>query len=180
VRLAGAVAALALAARIQFPLPGTPVPQSLQTLAVVLAGAFLGPRLGALALGAYLTLGAAGLPLFARGGAGVSTLLGPTGGFLLGFVPAAVAAGLWMEAGWGRRLPGAALGMLVAHGVVLAVGWGRLALLLGVEAAFRQGVAPFLAGAVVKSLAAAGVLHAVTGLRSQAPAPPYPPPGGIP
>lgn len=148
-----AVLVLAVSARLEVPVPGSPVPQSLQTMAVVLVGALMGPRRGMMALLAYLVAGAAGLPVFAGGAAGVHQLLGPTGGYLAGFVLGAGVAGLL-----GANLHNALLGMLLAHAVILGMGWGRLALLLGPGDAWVHGVAPFLWGGAVKSAAALCVL----------------------
>ena len=88
-----AVTALAVSARVSVPVPGSPVPQSLQTLAVVLVGAFLGPVRGGVAIGIYLILGAIGLGVFADGASGYDHLVGPTAGYLIGFVVAAVVVG---------------------------------------------------------------------------------------
>src|SRR2546423_12328716 len=88
------VALVALAAQIAIPLPGTPVPMTLQPLAVLLVGGLLGPRLGAGSLLVYLALGAAGMPVFTPYGLpGVARLLGPTGGDLRAPPPPAVAVG---------------------------------------------------------------------------------------
>lgn len=154
-----AVTAVALAAQVEVAIPGTPVPQSLQTLAVVVAGGLLGARRGAGAMALYALVGAAGVPVFAGGASGVDRLVGPTGGFLAGFVAAAALAGAWGEReGYARFLPALA-GMLLAHAVILAAGWGRLALLVGPETGWEQGVAPFLVGGVVKAGVAAGLLR---------------------
>src|SRR6185295_4456244 len=81
-----AVGALALASQFAMPLPGTPVPLTLQPLVVVLAGLVLGPMDAAIAMIAYLLAGAAGLPVFApMGTPGIGRLLGPTGGYLLAY-----------------------------------------------------------------------------------------------
>lgn len=153
-----AVTAVALAAQVDVAIPGTPVPQSLQTLAVLVAGGLLGARRGAGALALYALVGAAGLPVFAGGASGVERLVGPTGGFLAGFVAAAALAGAWRERGWCTSFLPALGGMLLAHAVILAAGWGRLALLVGPQTAWEQGVAPFLVGGVVKAGVAAGLL----------------------
>src|SRR3954468_20131578 len=85
-----AVGALALASQFAMPLPGTPVPMTLQPLVVVLAGLLLGPLHAAIAMGAYLIAGPAGLPVFAPIGLpGIARLLGPTGGYLLAYPIAA-------------------------------------------------------------------------------------------
>src|SRR5262245_52763921 len=76
-------------AKVAVPLPFTPVPGTLQTLAVLLAGAMLGARAGAASQMAYLVMGLAGLPVFALPGAGPAYFLGPTGGYLVGFILAA-------------------------------------------------------------------------------------------
>jgi len=90
--VAAFVALTALGARLSMPLPGTPVPFTLQPVAVLLAGLLLGPILGAGSQFAYLALGAAGLPVFAAGG-GLAYLGGPTGGYLMAFPVAAAVAG---------------------------------------------------------------------------------------
>ena len=149
------VLGVALAAQVSVPVPGSSVPQSLQTLAVVVAGMWLGPRGGGLALALYVVVGAAGLPVFADGGAGTAHLLGPTLGYLLGFIAGAALAGWWVRRPWGRTLTGVLAGALVAHLVILVSGWVRLAALTGGAAAFAAGVAPFLLGSLVKSVAAA-------------------------
>ena len=151
------VAAVALAARVSAPVPGSDVPQSGQTLAVVLVGALLGHRLGAAALLAYVGAGALGAPVFSDGGAGWAHLVGPTAGYLAGFVAAAGAVGVAAERGWTTRLLPALGVFLVAHALILGSGWGWLAVSTGPGAAWHDGVAPFLAGGVVKSLIAAAV-----------------------
>lgn len=155
-----AVLAVAVAARFDVPVPGSPVPQSLQTLAVVLAGAALGAGRGAFALLLYVVVGALGLPVFADGASGFSAVTGPTGGYLAGFVAGAAVVG-WMAPGAERAAASAfarvAVAALGAHLVILACGWARLSLLLGGGEAFAAGVAPFLVGGVAKSLVAGGL-----------------------
>lgn len=167
------VVAIALAARVTVTLPGTPVPQSAQTLAVLLVGAALGARTGTWSLAAYLALGGFGVPVFADGGAGWEHLVGPTAGYLLGFVVAAWAVGRMGDLGHLRRV-GPALGVMVAaHALILALGWGRLSLVLGPAPAFREGVAPFLLGGVLKSAVAALTVVGIAALRKRrAPEPP--------
>jgi biotin transport system substrate-specific component len=150
------VAVLALwgSAHLSLPVPGSPVPVTLQTLAVLVAGILLGPRQAVLAVAAYLVAGALGFPLFAGRAAGLDVLAGPTGGFLIGFLPAAWLAGWWTRSGRAAGLGAAWLGMVLAHGVVLVSGWARLAAEIGVTVAWAKGVWPFLVGALVKSLIA--------------------------
>ena len=151
----------ALAAQVVVPLPFTPVPLTGQTFAVLLTGALLGPRLGALAMLAYLAEGAAGLPFFRGGAGGPAHLLGPTAGYLVAFPAAAYVTGLLAERGWDRRFLTAAAAMALGSLVILASGWAWLALTWGSgAAAFRLGVAPFLPGDVIKIALAAAALPA--------------------
>jgi biotin transport system substrate-specific component len=151
----------ALAAQVVIPLPWTPVPLTGQTFAVLLTGALLGSRLGALAMLAYLAEGAAGLPFFRAGAGGVGHLLGPTAGYLLAFPAAAFVTGLLAERGWDRRFLTAAAAMALGSVVILAGGWAWLAFSFGSAArAFELGVAPFLVGDVVKIALAAALLPA--------------------
>src|SRR3989338_3067524 len=87
----------AAVAWFRIPLPFTPVPITLQTLAVLLSGAMLGPYYGALSMIIYLALGAIGLPVFAGGSSGIGALLGPTGGYLLSYPIAAFVIGKMLE-----------------------------------------------------------------------------------
>jgi len=151
----------AAAAQVVVPLPFTPVPLTGQTFAVLLTGALLGPRLGALAMLAYLAEGAAGLPFFRGGAGGPAHLMGPTAGYLFAFPAAAFVTGLLAERGWDRRFLSAAAAMALGSLVILAGGWAWLALLTGKGAeAFRLGVAPFLVGDLIKIALAAAALPA--------------------
>lgn len=159
-RLAAAVVAVALSAQVSVALPGTPVPQSLQTLAVVVVGAWLGPRDGALAVVLYIVVGTVGLPVFADGAGGPGHLVGPTLGYLVGFVVAAALMGSWVRRpwagpGWARAMLTSLAGAVLAHGVILLLGWVRLGALVGPVEAFETGVEPFVLGGVAKSVAAA-------------------------
>lgn len=147
------VVLLAVSARVQIPF--WPVPMTLQTLAVLMIGATCGARLAAATVLAYLALGAAGLPVFA-GGAGPAYLFGPTGGFLAGFLVAAVAVGHLADRGWGRNVAGVLAALLVGEVLIFALGVGWLVSLIGVERAVAGGLAPFVPAEVLKvGLAAA-------------------------
>lgn len=149
----------ALAAQVAIPLPWTPVPITGQTFAVLLTGALLGSRLGALAMLAYLIEGASGLPFFAAGGSGLQRLLfSPTSGYLLSYPAAAFVTGLLAERGWDRRFVTAAAAMAIGSVVILLSGWAWLTRFVGPAAAWAAGVAPFLIGDVVKIALAAAVL----------------------
>ena len=161
--------AIAVGARFSFDLPGTPVPQSAQTLAVLLVGVVLGRVWGPVSVGVYLLAGALGLPAFADGKSGLGVLVGPTAGYLAGFLVAAWIAGAITqereEPTSGRKFGTVFLftsatafaGMLLAHVVILWLGWLRLAVALGAVRAWEVGVAPFLVGGAVKSFVAAAV-----------------------
>ena len=148
----------AFCAHIAFPLPGNLVPVTLQTLAVTLAGAVLGPYLGATAMVMYLALGIAGAPVFA-GGVGLAALAGPTGGYLIAFPIAAAVCGLLYrmprDASAIRMFTQGVVANLLASFVILGVGAAQLSLFIGAERAFTGGVVPFLLGDVIKVVAAA-------------------------
>ena len=148
---------VAVCARIQVP---GPVPTTLQTFAVVLVGATLGSKRGALALTAYLLEGVAGVPVFARAEAGPFYFLGPTTGYLVGFVVAAFVAGRLSELGWDRRFGKAVLAFSAAHSIILVLGFCWLTLFMAPRAAFVVGIWAFVPGAVLKSLLAATALPA--------------------
>ena len=160
--VAGA-AVVALAAQVAVPLPFTPVPMTLQPLAVLVVGGVLGARLGAAALVLYVALGALGLPVFTPvGPPGVARLLGPTGGYLLAYPLAAAVVGWIAARGDGRRvarvLLGCAAGMVVIH----LGGAAQLAILTGdVGAATRFGLVPFLMGDLLKIGIAALIILAL-------------------
>ncbi len=151
----------------QLAIPVVPVPITGQTLGVLLVGALLGSRRGALALLAYLAEGIAGLPVFANGAsawtpssAGVPTIVGPTAGYLLSFPIAAFVVGALAERGWDRRVWTAAAAMLVGQGVIYVGGLTWLAQYVGAERAVPLGLLPFLPGDAAKLLAAALALPA--------------------
>lgn len=156
-----AVVVVAVSARVSVPVPGSPVPQSLQTLAVVLVGAALGAGRGSAALALYVLAGALGMPVFADGAAGAAHLVGPTAGYLVGFVAAAALIGWGEERGRSIAMPEpwtAAAGfartfllMVLGHAIILALGWLRLSIEIGILDALDAGVFPFLWGGVAKS-----------------------------
>jgi biotin transport system substrate-specific component len=135
----------------QVAIPLWPVPLALTTLGVLFTGAALGSKRGALALLLYLAEGAAGLPVFAGGASGIAYMLGPTGGYLVGFVFAAGVVGLLAERGWDRRPLWTAVAMVVGNLVIYALGVAWLAVFLGdLRTAFVQGVLIFIIGDLVK------------------------------
>ncbi|MGH2367697.1 MAG: biotin transporter BioY [Chloroflexota bacterium] len=151
---------LALTAWISIPLPFSPVPISGQTLGVLLIGALYGPWRGALAVVAYLLEGIAGAPVFSLGRAGLAVVLGPTGGYLVGFVPAAAIAGVLARVGrpaW-LRLSGLALATITVY--LVGVPWLAVVTGMPAGAAIVNGLIPFLAGDAIKAALAAGVTPA--------------------
>jgi biotin transport system substrate-specific component len=161
--VAGGAGLVGLAAQLSVHVPGTPVPVTGQTLAVLLIGSALGAQLGAISLLTYLLAGGLGLPWFAHGGSGWGA---PTFGYVVGFVAAAALVGWWADRG-GDRSPLRALGaMVVGSLVIYAVGvpWLAQALHVSVSHAWAVGARPFLAGDALKVLLAAGLLPAAWAL----------------
>ncbi len=142
----------ALAAQMEIRLPYTPVPITLQTLAVLLAGAVLGSRRGFLSQALYLAEGAAGLPVFAGGAATVVHLMGPTGGYLWSYPFAAALIGWMVERGASRRAVTFAAALISSDLVILVSGLVWVHQFFGTT--FRQALAlaffPFLVGDIIK------------------------------
>jgi len=146
----GASLFVALMAQASLHLPFSPVPITGQTFAVLLVGAALGSKRGAASLIAYLVEGAAGLPVFAGGMAGPAVLVGPTGGYLAGFVLAAWAVGWLAERGLDRRVPGALLIFLAGDALIFLCGLAVLAFFVGLPNLLSAGLWPFLPGDAIK------------------------------
>ncbi|WP_299024541.1 biotin transporter BioY [uncultured Thermanaerothrix sp.] len=145
-------------AQIRIPLPFTPVPITGQTLGVFLVGATLGSHRAALSLGLYLLEGVVGLPVFAGGASGLVHLLGPTGGYLLGFVVAAYAVGWLAERGWDRSTVSVIMMFTLGELIILGLGSLVLARFIGLEHAWLGGVMPFLPGDALKAFLSALLL----------------------
>ena len=163
-------ALVAVAAQVSIPLPGTPVPMTLQPLAVLLVGGLLGGPLGALSMILYLAMGAAGLPVFTPTVplVGIARLVGPTGGYLLAYPVAAWAVGALLTPG---RRPGvsrprwvrAALAVLAGLVLIHLGGLAQLAIITGsISAAARFGTVPFLLGDLIKLAVLVPVLTKLT------------------
>ncbi len=155
------VAFLALLAQVRFEVG--PVPVTGQTLGVLLLAAAAGTRLGAFTVVAYLFVGAAGLPVFTGGGAGLATLTGTTAGYLVGFVAAAAVVGWLAERGGVAGPLRAVATMTVGNVVIYAFGVTWLAQLApDLGTAFAWGVWPFLLGDAAKIAVATALLPAAT------------------
>src|SRR3989475_2166388 len=129
----------------QFVIPIGPVPITGQTFVVLLTGALLGSRLGAMAMIAYLVEGASGLPFFFGGTGGILHLLGPTGGYLVAFPAAAFITGAFAEHGWDKRLLTAIAAMTIGSVLIILSGWAWFSLSTQTPAtvAFVSSVAKF-------------------------------------
>ena len=143
---------LALSAKVQVPF--WPVPMTMQTFVVLLLGIAYGPRLGVITGALYLVEGALGLPVFAKG-AGVAYLMGPTGGYLFGFVLAMGVCGLLADRGWSRTAVRMLAVMLIGEILIFAPGVLWLGVAIGMEKAVTFGLTPFIAAEVFKIALAA-------------------------
>jgi biotin transport system substrate-specific component len=158
---ASLIAALTAAgAYIQIPVPFSPVPVTLQVFFVLLAGSMLKSKWGGLSMIVYTLLGIAGLPVFAGGTSGMGVLLGPTGGYIIGFILAAYIVGKLSEKAESADKSSFfvnALNMSAAVLVIYACGFIQLMFVAEIDprAAFTLGVIPFLPGEVVKAAVAA-------------------------
>ncbi len=148
----------ALAAQIVIPIG--PVPITGQTFVVLLTGALLGSRLGAMAMIAYLIEGTSGLPFFSGGTAGLLHLMGPSGGYLVAFPAAAFITGAFAEHGWDRRFLTAAAAMAIGSALIMLSGWAWFSVLMHTSPMLTlfATVIRFIPGDIVKITLAAAVL----------------------
>jgi Uncharacterized conserved protein len=154
----GASVLIAIAAQIAIPIPFSPVPLTMQPLAVLLVGVTLGSARGAAAAALYLLEGFGGLPVFSLGHGGPMWLAGATAGYLYSYPFAAWLAGWFSERGWGSTTLRAVIGMLAALGVIYLGGWSWLAAFSGSHAAWLAGVKPFILADIVKVAIGASLL----------------------
>lgn len=152
---------LLLTASAKAQVPMWPVPMTMQTFVVLVLGMAYGARLAGATVALYLFEGALGLPVFAgtpERGLGLAYMAGPTGGYLAGFLLAAVAVGWLAERGWDRKAAWSIAAMAIGTVLQLVPGVAWLAVLIGFEKALAAGLTPFLVGAVLKLGLAAAVL----------------------
>jgi len=147
---------IALSAQISIPLQ--PVPITGQTFGILLVSALLGRKRAVWTVLAYLVQGAAGLPFFAGATGGVAKLLGPTGGYLFGFVFAAYVVGWLSEKGWDRRFFSTIGSMVIGNLIIYVSGVTWLSYLIGLSAGLNAGLYPFIYGDILKILLAAFIL----------------------
>jgi biotin transport system substrate-specific component len=159
------VAVLAMTAKMQFFIPGNPVPVTLTTFAVLTIGAGYGARLGALTVAGYLALGLMGMDVFAGSSAenaGLVYMMGGTGGYLVGYMLAALALGVAARKGWDRNVVTMGLAMLVGSALVYIPGLLWLhQFASGWEQTLAWGITPFLIGDALKTALAALVVPAL-------------------
>ena len=152
----------AACAQISFPIPGSPVPVTGQTFAVLLTGAALGANRGAAGQLLYVGMGLVGLPFFADGESGASVVFGATGGYLLAFPIAAWVCGKLAEARFDRTplkaLPAFTVGSLIVFAI--GVPWLAVSADISLAKAIELGFVPFIAGGILKAALAAGLLPA--------------------
>lgn len=156
-------AIIAVLSQFTLTLPITVVPFTLQTFIIGLTVTILGTRAGTWAIAIYLLLGLIGMPVFAGGASGLQALLGPTGGFLLGFLFNGLATG-WLLEKLGRNYPGAISANLVGAAIVLLFGalWLQISTGISFSAALQSAVIPFLVPGVIKAVAAAIIGLSIT------------------
>lgn len=146
---------LALTVSAKTQIPFWPVPMTMQTFVVLVIGMAYGARLGVATMALYLLEGALGLPVFAgtpEKGVGLAYMMGPTGGYLLGFVAGAWLCGALAERGFDRSPLKMLVAMSLGHALIFVFGVAWLAQLMGMEKAVMVGVAPFWAATIVKTL----------------------------
>ena len=148
----------ALAAQVVIPIG--PIPVTGQTFVVLLTGALLGSRLGAMAMIAYLIEGASGLPFFQSGHFGLLYMMGPTGGYLIAFPAAAYVTGSFAEHGWDRRFLTAAAAMAIGSIIIMLSGWAWYSVVLHTSPLLTlyATVIKFIPGDIIKITLAAAVL----------------------
>ena len=154
-----------LSAQIRIPLPFTPIPMTLQTFIVPLAGGFLGATWGSASMLLYLVLGVAGMNVFAAASPGLDFFLAPSAGYLAGFVLAAALVG-WTNDRTQRALP-LFLALFFSHVIIFTCGVSGLMLNAGMDlhAALQKGLYPFLIGDAIKTVASFLVLLSYSSFR---------------
>jgi biotin transport system substrate-specific component len=148
--IAGSVL-LAISAKVQVPF--WPVPMTMQTFAVLVLGMTFGFKLASATGARYLLEGALGLPVFAKG-AGLAYLMGPTGGYLVGFLVAMAVMGLLASRGWDRAALTTLAAMLIGDALIFLFGVGWLATVVGGAKALTLGLTPFIAAEIFKIILA--------------------------
>lgn len=152
---------LALLARFSIPVPFSPVPITGQTFGILFLGGLLGSRIGTLSVIIYIFEGIIGLPVFAGGTMGFLYLLGPTGGYLIGFLPAVYLVGSLSERGWSNKFTSAFLAMIIGTSIIFIFGISWLAVTAGFGTAVSIGLYPYIPGAVIKIILATVAVYSI-------------------
>lgn len=156
--MALSIAIMGVLSQITIPLPFSPVPITGQTLAIGIIATILGARYGTLAIIGYLVVGAVGAPVFAGMAAGFSKLIGPTGGYLIGFIPTALFIGWYLEK-FGFTFIKSSIANVIGAVITLTFGtiWLKVSMNMSWAAAFAAGAAPFILLGILKAILAAYV-----------------------
>lgn len=141
---------IGLCAKISVPLPFTPIPIQTQSIPIFLGAALFGPKRAVAATLAFIAQGAMDLPVFAGGVGGLAILMGPRGGYLVGYVVAAFLIGSILEQRKERTLKDFALAFFVGNAALFLCGATHLATFIGWQKALLLGVAPFILGDLLK------------------------------
>lgn len=149
---------IGLLGQIAIPLPFTPVPIVIQLQAIFLLSLFIGSRRSAAAVLAFLVQGAVGFPVFANGSGGLLTLIGPTGGYLFGYLVAAYVVGAMIERSKERTVKRAFFAITAGNLIVYFLGASYLSSFVGLQKAMLLGIAPFVAGDLLKNIACLKIL----------------------
>ncbi|MEG0450367.1 MAG: biotin transporter BioY [Lysinibacillus sp.] len=149
-------AIIAVLAQVTIPLPFSPVPITGQTLAIGLVVTILGTKLGTLSVLLYILLGSVGMPVFSGMSGGLGVIVGPTGGYIVGFLPTAIIMGKYLDE-FGLTIPQAISANLIGMIITLAFGttWLKIAADLSWTAAIMGGAAPFIITGIIKAVGAA-------------------------
>ena len=146
---------LTISAKVQ--LPFYPVPMTMQTLVVLLIGMTYGPCLAAVTISLYIIQGVMGFPVFAGGG-GIAYFIGPTGGYIIGFLISATFLGLLANRGWGKTWKTTAISMIAGVFIIFLSGISWLSIYIGFEAAILKGFIPFIYADCLKIIIASFVM----------------------
>lgn len=149
---------IGFSAQIKIQLPFTPVPITLQTFFVILSGAYLGFSKGVFSNIMYISAGLSGFPIFAGFGSGIIHLLGPTGGYIFGFIFASGVAGILKNKGWTKNFTMSLLLMIFSSIVIYFIGILWLGFYLGFDKIIQVGVIPFLPGDILKIIIGSFIL----------------------
>ena len=146
---------IAMLAQISIHIPFSPVPITGQTIGVLLVGVLLGSRKGLLSVATYISEGALGLPVFAEMSAGLPVLLGPTGGYIISFIPAVLFIGYLTERNFTKNIIPSFISCILATFLILVLGTLFLSLFFGLKDSFRMGFYPFIFVGIMKSFISA-------------------------